>query len=132
MDGRITALRVGFLSSSHQLAGVEFSIASSPRKNRTGLVSIYWYFFGEVIVLTAVVGLFCLAGFLTLELGAPFPHSAVLREFRQESCGGAKAGATKTGSFGDKLFFVFCVSLDFFFFRGASLHQKLGASDGQD
>lgn len=29
MDGRITALRVGFLFSSHQLAGFNFSIASS-------------------------------------------------------------------------------------------------------
>lgn len=55
MDGRITALRVGFLSSSHQLAGLNFSNASSPEK-QTRLGFIYWYF---CIVLTAVVGLLC-------------------------------------------------------------------------
>lgn len=46
MDGRITALRVGFLSSSHQLAGVEFSIASSPcKKNVWGSYPFIGIFF---------------------------------------------------------------------------------------
>lgn len=54
MDGRITALRVGFLSSSHQLAGLNFSIASSPAKPYRACFYLL-LFFG--IVLTAVVGL---------------------------------------------------------------------------
>lgn len=53
MDGRITALRVGFLSSSHHLAGLNFSIASSPAKPYRACIHLLVLGF----VLTAVVGL---------------------------------------------------------------------------
>lgn len=53
MDGRITALRVGFLSSSHQLAGLNFLLPALPKATQ-GLYPFIGIF---GIVLTAVVGL---------------------------------------------------------------------------
>lgn len=123
MDGRITALRVGFLSSSHQLAGLNFLLPALP-KTIQGLYPFIGIF---GIVLTAVVGLLC--GRFDFGVGVPFPLSVVLREFRQESWR-CKSCTTMTASFADKcLFFVFCVAV-FFFFRGF-LHQKLGLPTGR-
>lgn len=67
MDGRITALRVGFLSSSHQLAGLNFSNASSGEK-QPGPGLIYGCF---RVVLTAVCWL-VVWQVLTLEFGVSF------------------------------------------------------------
>lgn len=125
MDGRITALRVGFLSSSHQLAGLNFLLPALPNT----IQGLYPFIGIFGIVLTAVVGL--VSGTFDFGVGVPFPHSVVLRDFRQESWR-CKSCTTVAGSFGDKclgFFFVFCVAG--FFFLGL-LTSKIGATDGQD
>lgn len=111
MDGRITALRVGFLSSSQQLAGLNFLL---PALLKT-LQRLYPFIGIFGIVLTAVVGLLC--GRFDFGVGAPFPFSLVLREFRQESWR-CHSCTTMTGSFGDKCLF-FCLFCGCFF-SGAS------------
>lgn len=121
MDGRITALRVGFLSSSHQLAGLNFLLPAL-RKTIQGLFPFLGIF---GIVLTAVVGL--LSGRFDFGVGVPFPPSVVLREFRQESWR-CKSCTTMTGSFGDKCL----VFLSFVWRVFPSVpHQKLGLPTGR-
>lgn len=120
MDGRITALRVGFLSSSHQLAGLNFSVASAPYRACIHLLVFF------AIVLTAVVGV--VFGRFDSGVGAPSPYSVVLRDFRRESWRW-KSCTTSAGAFGPKcFFFAFCVAVFFW----VLLTSKIWATIGQD
>jgi len=68
VDGRITALRVGFLSSSHQLAGLNFLLPAL-RKTIRGMYPFIGVF---GIVLAAVVAL--LSGRFDFRVGASLSH----------------------------------------------------------
>lgn len=76
MDGRITALRVGFLSSSHQLAGLNFLLPALP--NTIQGLSAFFCIFG--VVLTALVGF--VSGRFDFAVGVPFSPLSCLKRLQ--------------------------------------------------
>lgn len=88
MDGRITALRVGFLSSSHQLAGVLFLLPAL-MKTLQGFYHLLVFF---AIVLTGLVVCLLVSG--RFDFGVPCSLFSCARRV-----GFGKGSAAMTGFF---------------------------------
>lgn len=119
MDGRITALRVGFLSSSHQLAGLNFLLPAllSTTQGLCPFIGIFAIFFFKVLKSVQ-----CLA-VLALELQLFFSHSSY--EASGGRLGGAKAAMPcRPSILGDKCFRLYFAWL--FFFSPTACAGNLG------